>query len=121
MKSFALLGSLVAIAIGLGCDGSGDKPAAPTRTDDGPYAKDIEKLCDVIARSGADQVPASERTYPIATWLAANLETPEARKFLVRIQPLVGDEKAKALEDEARRVGLPGCALAAEWRSPATP
>ncbi|HEU0035661.1 MAG TPA: hypothetical protein VFQ53_33850 [Kofleriaceae bacterium] len=114
MKHFAVIIVLLA-----GCQSSGDK-APPSRAD-GPYARDIEKLCDVIARSGADKVPAAERTYPIATWLAANLETPESRQFLVRIQPLAGEAKAKALEDEAHRVGLSGCALAAEWRTPPAP
>jgi hypothetical protein len=34
----------------------------------------------------------------------------------VRIAPLTGEPKAKALEAEARRVGLGSCALAAAWR-----
>jgi hypothetical protein len=46
------------------------------------------------------------------------LQTPESRQFLIKIQPLVGDAKADALEDEAKRVGLSGCALAAQWRTP---
>ncbi|MBA3391901.1 MAG: hypothetical protein H0T89_04610 [Deltaproteobacteria bacterium] len=93
--------------------------AAPTagRTD-APYADDIRKLCGVMSLSGAEQVPAGERALPIANWLAANLETAESRKFLVAIQPLVGEPKAAALDAEAKRVGLPGCALAAEWRVP---
>ena len=36
--------------------------------------------------------------------------------FGTRIQPLTGNDKADALEAEARRVGHDGCALAAEWR-----
>ena len=53
----------------------------------------------------------------VANWLAANLETQESRDFLVKIQPFVGEEKATALENEAKRLGLAGCALAAEWRT----
>jgi hypothetical protein len=83
------------------------------------YAADIGKLCDVVKLSGAERVPTDERVLPIANWLAANLTTAESRQFLVRIQPMVGDQKADALEAEARRVGLSGCALAAEWRAPA--
>jgi hypothetical protein len=130
MKWIPTLWCVVAL---LGCqqtDGAAPKakPAEPGRSApagpadlphtraDAPYRSDIEKLCDVVARSGADQVPEGERQLPIANWLAANLETPESRKFLVHIQPLVGEPKAAALEAEARRVGLPGCALAAEWR-----
>lgn len=82
------------------------------------YAGDIDKLCNVVVLAKADQVPSGERALPIANWLAANLTTPESRQFLVKIQPLVGTAKADALDAEARRVGLTGCALAAEWRAP---
>lgn len=81
-----------------------------------PYRSDITNLCDSVVSSGADQLPAGERPLAIASWLGTHLQTPEAHDFLVRIQPLEGEPKAAALEAEARRVGLPGCALAAEWR-----
>jgi hypothetical protein len=80
------------------------------------YRADIENLCDVVVRSGADQLPAGERALAIAGWLPSHLATPEAHAYVIRIQPLTGEAKAAALEAEARRVGLPGCALAAEWR-----
>jgi hypothetical protein len=120
---------------GVGCRGSDDRtrppppvvaaPAVAERPATGQpaeapvtpgYAQDIEKLCDAVKRSGADQLPAGERVMPIANWLAANLTTSESRAFLIRIQPLTGNAKADALEAEARRVGHDGCALAAEWR-----
>jgi hypothetical protein len=85
------------------------------------YASDIEKLCDVVVRAGVADVDPNDRTYLVATWLASNLQTQEARKFLARIQPLEGEAKATALETEAKRVGLTGCALAAEWREPPAP
>jgi hypothetical protein len=84
--------------------------------DPSAYAADITRLCDSVKLSGADQVPAGERNLPLANWLAANLQTKDSREFLVKIQPLVGDAKATALEAEAKRVGLQTCALAAEWR-----
>jgi hypothetical protein len=88
--------------------------AAPTTA---PYARDIERLCNVIVRSGADKVPTSERALPIANWLADNLETSQSRTFLVHIQPLEGEAKARALDEEARRVGVGECPLSAEWRN----
>jgi hypothetical protein len=107
----------------LGCQrGDNDKkppPVSSVRTAAPDYAKDIESLCESMTRSGADKIAPDARTLTIANWLAANLVTAESRKFLVEIQPLVGEAKAQALEAEARRVGLPGCALAAEWRTPA--
>jgi hypothetical protein len=109
---------LLVYLLAAGCQrGSGS--AAPPVSE--PYRSDIEGLCDSLARSGADQLPAGERAPAIASWLGAHLQTPEAHDYLVRIQPLVGEPKAAALDAEARRVGLPGCALAAMWRVAATP
>jgi hypothetical protein len=92
------------------------EPRSPGARVDTPYARDIEKLCDVLVRSGGDQAEGADRNYLVATWLGSNLETPESRKFLARIQPLVGEPKASALEVEAKTVGLAHCALADEWR-----
>jgi hypothetical protein len=97
-----------------GAAGAAAPPPSPA------YASDIEKLCDVVRLSNAEIESPEDRRLPIANWLAANLTTAESRQFLVQIQPLIGDQKADALEAEARRVGLPGCALAAEWRAPRT-
>jgi hypothetical protein len=91
-------------------------PTAPGAPVSPEYAADIEKLCDVVKRSGAEKHEPNDRMYLIATWLGANLTTAEARKFLATIQPLRGNAKADALEAEGKRVGLAGCALAAEWR-----
>ena len=112
------------LVVCLGCQkGEGDAPASGQSVRAAPpgsgYAKDIEALCDVIARSGAPD--DDSRTMLIANWLAANLTTPESRQFLIKIQPLQGEAKANALEAEAKRVGLSGCALAAEWRKPPAP
>jgi hypothetical protein len=93
--------------------GCGRDPAAKVSE---PYRSDIASLCDVVARSGADKLESGGRAYTTAMWLAANLQTQDAKDYLIRIQPLVGEPKADALEAEARRAGLPHCALADEWR-----
>jgi hypothetical protein len=107
----------------LGCQGGQTdehkpKPVTSVHAVAPAYVKDIEKLCGSMTLSGADQLPADARTLTIANWLAANLTTPESRTFMIEIQPLQGEPHAQALETEAKRVGLPGCALAAEWRTP---
>ena len=102
---------IACLVVAMGCQRGADAPTSD-------YAKDVETLCECMTRSGADKVDPDARTLTIANWLAANLKTPDARTFLVQIQPLVGNAKANALEAEARRVGLGGCALAAEWRTP---
>jgi len=91
--------------------------ATPAASPPAPYTSDIENLCDAVVRSGADQLAPGERTLAIAEWLGGHLQTDAAHQYLVKIQPLAGEAKAAALEAEARRVGLPGCALAAEWRT----
>lgn len=93
------------------------KPAAPTpaRTDE-VYRTDIQKLCDSMALSGADKLEKLERVAPHAKWLGENLQTRDAQMFLVSTKTLKGEAMAAALEAEAKRVGLSGCALAAEFR-----
>jgi len=112
MKRIAHL--LAGIAVVAGCQRTAGTAAPPVA---GPYRADIVRLCDVVVQSGADQLPEGERLLAIAQWLPAHLETQDAHEFLARIQPLEGEAKAGALDAEARRVGLPGCGLAAAWRA----
>jgi hypothetical protein len=82
------------------------------------YRKDIDSLCNVMKLSGADEQPPDARQAVIAMWLGPHITTEEGRHYLIAIQPLQGEVKAAELEHEARRVGLAGCPLAAEWRKP---
>jgi hypothetical protein len=102
--------------------GSG-RAAAPAMTGPtGPiaddYRADVDNLCDVLKRSGADQLTAGEQPPVIAMWLGPNIKTAAGHNFLVTIAPLQGTVKADALEAEAKRVGIASCPLAAEWRRP---
>jgi hypothetical protein len=97
---------------------SEDKPAAkpaPAAADQ-TYTEDIQRICDSMSLSGADKMAKLERVAPHSKWLGENVKTKEAQKFLISTQPLQGEAKAAAFEAEAKRVGLPGCALAAEFR-----
>jgi len=117
MKSVVL--ALALAACQRGDAGSSASPPPPishvTVTD--AYRADITRLCDCVHLSGADKL-TGDRSTTIALWLGPNITTTEAHQFLVQIQPLEGEPKAQALEAEAHRVGLTGCALASEWRSP---
>jgi hypothetical protein len=117
MKWIARL--LACLGVVAGCQRSSGSPPPVSEVSEvsEAYRQDIARLCDVMVESGADQLPAGERALSIARWLSDHLATPEAHDYLIRIQPLVGEPKAAALETEARRVGLAGCALAAEWRT----
>jgi hypothetical protein len=108
MKWTALLLALV------GCQhGGGD--AAPKTSD--AYRADIAALCDSMQLSGADQMQGDDQRIPTqAMWLGEHVKTPEGRAFMVSLNQLSDAQHAKALDDEAHRVGLAGCALSAEWR-----
>jgi len=90
-------------------------PMAQPSPDDA-YARDVANICNVMELSGAKTMTNADARYTVATWFGGHLQTEQAHKFLVDIQPLVGEPKAKALEAEAHRVGLPSCPLADEWR-----
>ena len=103
--------ALFFVALLAGCQrGEADRPPPPTG-----YAADIARICDVVRLADADKDPGA-RQLTIAMWLGANLQTAEARQFLVKIQPYQPGPKADALVAEAKRNGLDDCALAAEWR-----
>jgi hypothetical protein len=92
------------------------EPAAPVEVATAtPYAGDIQRICNSMHLSGADKDPGGAQVV-VANWLAGHIETSQAHDFLVEISPLVGVPKADRLESEAKKVGLPGCALAAAWR-----
>jgi hypothetical protein len=131
-----IAGMITSLALLVGCRQTGDRPRGePTVAGSGsapaagsgagsaaasapaPYTSDIENLCDAVSRSGADQLSPGDRPLAIAEWLGGHLQTEEAHQYLVKIQPLEGEAKAAALEAEAHRVGLAGCALAAAWRT----
>jgi hypothetical protein len=81
------------------------------------YRADVTALCDAIKLSGAADKPKDEQWVAVAMWLGPNIKTEAGHEFLIAIQPLQGEAKALALETEAKRVGLPTCALATEWRT----
>jgi len=123
MKRFAWLVLAAACQSG----SSSAPPPKPAAKSDLPrpfvtdgYRKDIDALCNVMKLSGADEQPPDARQAIIAMWLGPHITTEEGHQYLIAIQPLRGEAKAAELEGEARRVGLGGCPLADEWRTPST-
>lgn len=102
----------LAVACAAACQHGGDDAVDPA------YARDVDRICNVVERAGAAGTDLNDRTYLTATWLGSNLESTAGRALLTALQPLSARDKANALETEARRAGLPGCPLAADWRSP---
>lgn len=95
------------------------KKDAPAPEVDPAYRDDVERICEVERLSGMLDRPDENPQYVTAMWLGDNIQTPEARKFLAELSPLVGVDKAKRLREEATRVGLGSCVLAATWEKTA--
>jgi hypothetical protein len=117
MKSLAL----VLVVAASGCQGGEQSAGAAPSTAAGSattaeYAKDIERLCNVMTLSGADQQGPGDRMLTTANWLSENMKTPEAKRFMLQTNQTPADTRAAVLEAEATRVGLTGCPLAAMWR-----
>jgi hypothetical protein len=94
---------------------------AGCQKDSGPahdpaYVQDVERICNVVERSGAAGLDLADRNYLTATWLGENLASATGRTLLAGIQPLDPPDKARALEMEAARVGITVCPLAADWK-----
>jgi hypothetical protein len=79
-----------------------------------PYARDLDRICNVERLAAADQ-PGVVPALVTAQWLAANLESQEARDFLVRWNGTAASERATTLDGEAARVGLTACPTARAW------
>jgi hypothetical protein len=91
-------------------------PPVPAVVEPGSaYAKDVDKLCNALTLSGAMDQPEEARQLTVAKWLGANLETSEVHTFLVKLQGLAPADKVTALNAEAKKVGLDGCALSKAW------
>lgn len=113
MPSRSLFTVLAALSVAA-CQQGNEASRETIRKGTPAYRQDVERICGVMSLSGADQLPEGERVFTTAQWLGNNLETEEGRDFLVTFQQ--SDDKAATLLAEARAVGLPDCALAAEWR-----
>lgn len=110
---------LVAVVLLAGCQkADGDAPnkvESNALHTNAAYAKDIGTICNAMTLSGADKDPGG-RLVIVANYLAAHIQTQEARDFMIRTQPLLGAAHAKAFDDEAHKVGLADCAVSAMWR-----
>lgn len=81
-----------------------------------PLGRDLDRICNVVERSGAAALPEGEQVMATLQWLPANIESESGREFLASIAHLEGDAKADALDAGARRAGLSDCPTALLWR-----
>jgi hypothetical protein len=112
----ALTAALVAV-LGVG-QASCQKTVTQTDFRSTPLGRDVDRICNAVEQSGVDKDPSANRQVFVAQWLGANIESGDGRNFLVSLARVEGEAKATLLEEQARRVGLSGCPLAAEWKKP---
>ncbi len=97
------------VLVFVGCQsGKSAKPQA--------YVEDLERICNAEAMSGAGELDPNGRSLFVATWLANNLVTQEARDLMAKQAPLPPKQKAALLRAEAKEAGLPGCPTADTWQ-----
>ena len=80
--------------------------------------RDLDRICNVMKYSGAEQEGPENYAFLTAQWLGQNLESGEGRDFLVELAPLAAGNKGAALEAKALQVGVTECPTVALWRAP---
>ncbi len=86
---------------------------------DPAYARDVDRFCFAERHAGALDIETTARGMVVADWLGKNLETAEARSFLLSLQKLSATDKAKRLRSESQRAKLEDCPTAAAWEKAA--
>jgi hypothetical protein len=81
-------------------------------------ARDLERICNALQRSGADRGEPGTEPLVVAQWLAANVESQAGRDFLARFSRTAARDKAGLLAAEAQRHGLHECPLVTLWAGP---
>ena len=118
-RSALLFGWLLAAAAG--CQQSNPSAADQATGPASPYVQDMDRICNSEERSGALEQPEGARAVAVAQWLGNNIQTAEAREFLVTLARTGPEDKAALIEKEAARAGLSDCPLVRRWRGAAEP
>lgn len=108
-----------ALCLGLGaCAASQSSSEEPSTGQS--YAQALGMMCDVDRLAGVDGSDPLEASSARENYLLANVENPDGIYFLTIFRSKGGNEQAKLLADEARRQGLPRCALADQLKADAS-
>jgi len=83
-----------------------------------PYARDMARICRVEELAQVDaNAQGINPMLVTAQYLAANLETSQARELVIQMNTIPSDERAALLDGEAVAVGLDDCPTARHWDS----
>ncbi len=100
----------------LGCGGSAPESKSPsgaeTSASKQSYAQAISLMCDVdklgSISAGEDPMSLGQKR---SDWLQEHIDNPDGIYFRTLLGVKTAEEQAAALRDEAKKSGLPGCAL----------
>ncbi|MCC6557800.1 MAG: hypothetical protein IT372_33040 [Polyangiaceae bacterium] len=95
-----------------GCAAAAPPPTPPPRETQ-TFAEAVKMLCDVDTLAGLspdeDPIAIGQRR---TEWLADRIENPDGIYFKTILSVKGAEDQAAAMRDEARKMGLPRCALA---------
>lgn len=80
----------------------------------GSYKGDIAKICNAETSSG---VKVTQDQASVVKWIKEHLDTPEASSWFTEIGKKSLPDRSKALDDEAKRLGIGGCPLVASYEA----
>jgi len=104
---------------GAATDEPGAAPVEVAKAQAGdPYRRDVDRICNSEAQSGALELEEGARAMHVAQWLGANIESQDGREFLASLSRADPKGKASLLMQESQRLGLGECALAKAWSGP---
>ena len=107
----ARLFAVIVAAACYGCGGSESPPASAPPS--GGYRQAVESMCDVDRRAA---IVAAEDPLELgqkrSAWINEHVDDPDGIYFRTMLSVKGPEEQSKMLRDEARKVGLAGCALA---------
>jgi len=85
-----------------------------------PYRRDVDRICNAEAQSGALELEEGARAMHVAQWLGSHIESQDGREFLASLSRADPKGKAMLLQQESQKLGLGDCALAQAWSGPDT-
>ena len=119
-STFAVVLALVLAAMAIpSCQRGTPAGADPEPWRKTPFGRDVDRICNAEARSGANENPYSNRDVQVAMWLGQQIESDEGRNLLATLSPLPPPRKVQELDAAAAKVGLADCATARSWSGPA--
>lgn len=82
----------------------------------GSYKGDIQKICDAETYAG---VQTTKDAQSVSKWTKEHLDTPEGSAWYTDLMKKGPSDRAKALDEEAKKLGLKSCPIVASYQAQA--